>query len=195
MPQPRFYLDRRCGHLGGARRPRLRSALLCAARSARRTDDGSPRRAHRALLPSHPQTRDGFSPEHRARVMNAPAPSPAAAEINRLHADVQRCNAESRAALNAALGAAWQAGRLLKVERDHVDETMHRGAWPLWVRRNFRGSWRTAHRYMKLADAISDASFVSGLSLRQAYFRLGIATEPKTHGGHAVAPLPDYVRL
>lgn len=127
--------------------------------------------------------------------MNAPAPSAGVAEINRLHAEVQRCTADSRAALNAALVAAWQAGRLLRGERTRVDETMHRGAWPLWVRKNFRGSWRTAHRYMKLAEAISDASFISGLSLRQAYFRLGIATEPKTRGGHAVPPLPDYVRL
>ena len=127
--------------------------------------------------------------------MNALAPSAGVAEINRLHSEVQRCTADSRAALNAALGFAWQAGRLLKVERVRVDETMHRGAWPLWVRKNFRGSWRTAHRYMRLAESISDSSFVSGLSLRQAYFRLGIATEPKTRGGHAVAPLPEYVRL
>lgn len=127
--------------------------------------------------------------------MKATALSPAAAEINRLHAEVQRCTADSRAALNAALAAAWHAGQLLRAERARVDETMSRGAWPLWVRKHFRGSWRTAHRYMKLAEAISDVSFVSGLSLRQAYFRLGIATEPKTRGGHAVAPLPDYVRL
>lgn len=127
--------------------------------------------------------------------MNAPSTAAAVAEINRLHHEVQRCTADSRLALDAALVAAWRAGQLLRAERARVNETMTRGSWPRWVRRHFRGSYRTAHRYIKLAEATVDVSALSGLSLRQAYFRLGIATEPKPRGAHPVATLPDYVRL
>lgn len=116
-------------------------------------------------------------------------------EINRLHAVVQRCNADSRTALNAALTAAWHAGQLLLAERERVNAIMLRGAWCGWLRKNFRGSLRTAHRYVRLAQSLSDVTFLGGLSLRQAYFRLGIATEPKKCGHHSVPPLPDYVRL
>ena len=38
----------------------------------------------------------------------------------------------------------------------------------------------SVQRYMLLAKNVSDASFLQGMSLRQVYFRLGIATEPKT---------------
>lgn len=127
--------------------------------------------------------------------MNANAQPSRVEEINKLHAVVQRCNADSRAALNAALTAAWHAGRLLVAERERVNATVHRGAWCGWLRKNFRGSIRTAHRYVRLAQSISDVTFLGGLSLRQAYFRLGIATEPKKHGQHPVTALPDYVRL
>lgn len=48
---------------------------------------------------------------------------------------------------------------------------------------------------MRLAASISDPAFLEGLSLRQAYFRLGIATEPKKRRLHTVAPLPDCVRF
>lgn len=123
-----------------------------------------------------------------------PAPSQMG-EINRLHEVVLRCTSDSRAALNAALTAAWHAGRLLLTERQRVHATMLRGGWSRWVRKNFRGSLRTAYRYMRLAESLADVSFVGGLSLRQAYFRLGIATEPKKAQQHAVAGLPDYVRL
>jgi hypothetical protein len=127
--------------------------------------------------------------------MNAETSPSNLGEINRLHAVVQRCTADSRAALNAALTAAWHAGRLLAAERTRVNETMLKGAWPRWVRKNFRGSLRTAYRYIQLAESLSDVSFLGGLSLRQAYFRLGIATEPKKQRQHVVKPLPDYVRL
>lgn len=126
--------------------------------------------------------------------MKAPETS-AVAEINRLHSQVQRCATQSRAILTAALTAAWQAGRLLRAERERVNATMLRGAWSLWLRKNFRGSARTAKRYMALAESVSDLAQFEGLSLRQVYFRLGIATEPKKCRRHPVAPLPDYVRL
>ncbi len=56
------------------------------------------------------------------------------------------------------------------------------GAWQLWLERYFTGTPRTAQRYMRLAKAVSDVSFLRGMSLRQVYFRLGIATEPKSPG-------------
>jgi len=127
--------------------------------------------------------------------MNPDAKTSHIEEINRLHAVVQRCNADSRTALNAALTAAWHAGQLLLAERERVNAVMLRGAWCGWLRKNFRGSLRTAHRYVRLAQSLSDVTFLGGLSLRQAYFRLGIATEPKKCGHHSVPPLPDYVRL
>jgi hypothetical protein len=53
---------------------------------------------------------------------------------------------------------------------------------------------RTAQRYMLLAKSVSDASFLTGMSLRQVYFRLGIATEPKALGHAAVLrPIPRHV--
>jgi hypothetical protein len=116
-------------------------------------------------------------------------------EINRLHEVVVRCTAESRTALNAALTAAWQAGRLLQAEHERINRALLKGGWSRWVRKNFKGSLRTAYRYMRLAETLTDVTFVGGLSLRQAYFRLGIATEPKKARQHEVSALPDYVRL
>lgn len=128
--------------------------------------------------------------------MNAPpSDSEAVAEINRLHAEVQRGSVQSREVLTAALLAAWQAGQLLRAEHERIATTMLRGAWPLWLRKNFRGSAKTAKRYMALAEAVTDPAAFAGLSLRQVYFRLGVATEPKKCRQHPVAPLPDYVRL
>jgi hypothetical protein len=57
---------------------------------------------------------------------------------------------------------------------------MGRGAWLFWLEANFRGTPRTAQRYMRLAQSVADVAFLRGMSLRQAYARLGIATEPKT---------------
>jgi hypothetical protein len=49
---------------------------------------------------------------------------------------------------------------------------------------------------MCLARCIDDPKAVEGLSLRQAYFRLGISTEPKSRrDAIAVALLPEPVRL
>lgn len=120
----------------------------------------------------------------------------AAQEINRLHAEVTRCAAESKRSLHAALAAAWRAGHLLIAEKQRVRRTMGGGAWLLWLEQNFRGTRRTASNYMRLAQSVADASFLKGMSLRQAYFRLGIATEPKSRAKSvAVEPLPEHVRL
>jgi hypothetical protein len=124
-----------------------------------------------------------------------PVDTAAVAEINRLHAEVQRGAAQSREVLTTALSAAWQAGQLLRAEHERIGATMLRGAWSLWIRKNFRGSAKTAKRYMALAEAVADPGDFPNLSLRQVYFRLGIATEPKKRRQHPVSPLPDYVRL
>ena len=112
-----------------------------------------------------------------------PAPvSPVAAEINRLHEEAKRSVHASHQALSAALAAAWHAGHLLIDERKRVFHRMGPGAWLLWLEANFKGTARTAQRYMRLAQSVADVAFLQGMSLRQAYARLGIATEPKTTG-------------
>lgn len=49
---------------------------------------------------------------------------------------------------------------------------------------------------MRLAQCVADIDFLRGMSLRQAYSRLGIATETKTPGMRPLAHgLPAYVIL
>ncbi len=128
--------------------------------------------------------------------MNAATVPSVAAEINRLHETAQARAAESRQLLDAALAAAWQAGQLLLAEKKRVRATMGAGAWLLWLEANFHGTPRTAQRYMKLVRSVTDAAFLRGMSLRQAYARLGIATEPKTPGRQLLAhQLPAHVVL
>ncbi|PTY07965.1 hypothetical protein DB347_07025 [Opitutaceae bacterium EW11] len=128
--------------------------------------------------------------------MKSAAVTSAAAEINRLHADACRFAADSRNALTCALQCAWRAGQLLVAEKKRVQRSMGAGAWLQWLDRNFEGTVRTAQRYMRLAASVSDSAFLRGLSIRQAYLRLGIATEPKSRAETVtVAMLPDYIRL
>lgn len=126
-------------------------------------------------------------------------PSPitdTAAEINRLYDEARRGASASRQALHGALVAAWQAGHLLVVERRRVFHMMGPGAWLLWLKANFRGTPRTAQRYMRLAHCVADVAFLQGMSLRQAYSRLGIATEPKTPGKRRLRhTLPAHIVL
>lgn len=121
----------------------------------------------------------------------------AAAEINRLHAEATRLAGESESSLHQALAAAWQAGRLLLEEKKRVRKAMGAGAWLHWLKANFRGTTRTARNYMRLAEKVAQAGVLAGMSLRQAYFRLGIATEPKTSAKQLVRiqELPAHVRL
>jgi len=128
--------------------------------------------------------------------MNSPAVTTSPAdEINRLHAEAVKLAAASRQSLDAALMAAWRAGALLVAEKQRVRRTMGAGAWLIWLESNFRGTPRTAQRYMRLARSVSDTGFVQGLSLRQAYERLGIATEPKRRGQAAPGRLAPHVSL
>lgn len=127
---------------------------------------------------------------------SAPARTVAVAEINRLHEEAKRCSVASRQALDGALAAAWRAGHLLIEERKRVFRELGPGEWLLWLKANFRGTARTAQRYVRLAQSISDVSFLQGVSLRQAYARLGIATEPKTRGNRRLPhTLPAHVIL
>jgi hypothetical protein len=124
------------------------------------------------------------------------AHSSGADEINRLHAEAVRSTTDSRDALHAALVAAWKAGQLLVAEKRNVRRSMGPGAWHLWLGRYFSGTPRTAQRYMLLAKSVSDVSFLRGMSLRQVYFRLGIATEPKSPGRAIVLrPVPRHAVL
>lgn len=52
--------------------------------------------------------------------MNPPAPTTVVAEINRLYDEAQRLATVSRVSLQAALAAAWSAGRLLLEEKKRV---------------------------------------------------------------------------
>ncbi|AWI09543.1 hypothetical protein CKA38_10065 [Ereboglobus luteus] len=122
----------------------------------------------------------------------------AAKEINRLHAEAQRLTAESRHSLDGALAAAWRAGRLLNEEKKRVRHSAGHGAWIPWLKHFFTGSMSTAHRYMRLAREAADPALLQGLSLRQAYARLGIATEPKHRaldGKPALPKPPAHVLL
>ena len=121
--------------------------------------------------------------------------SPVYDEINRLHEEAVRQTAGSRQCLNAALLAAWQAGRLLIVEKRRIRRTMG-AAWGLWLNEKFHGTHRTAQNYMRLAENTPDISGFSGLSLRQVYLRLGIATEPKSRTDSPLTgKLPSHIRL
>ena len=119
----------------------------------------------------------------------------AALEINRLHAEVVRLTTESRQSLVSAVAVAWQTGQLLLAEKKRVRKACG-GAWLFWLEHNFKGTPRTAQRYMWLAESEPDISQLQGLSLRQAYFRLGIATEHKSPTKFGLPlQLPSHIRL
>jgi hypothetical protein len=130
--------------------------------------------------------------------LSLPANPPvnAADEINRLCAEAVRLSRYSSEALHGALLAGWQAGKLLMEEKEKVRERMGPGAWLLWLEQNFKGTPRTAQRYMLLAKMVPNVSLISGMSLRQAYIRLGISTSPKgSPDPLRHPPLPRYVTL
>lgn len=128
--------------------------------------------------------------------MNPAPANSVAAEINRLHEEAKHGTNASRQALHAALAAAWQAGQLLLAEKKRVLHSIGPGAWLLWLEAHFKGTARTAQRYMRLAQSVADVAFLQGMSLRQAYARLGIATEPKTIGQRRLRhTLPAHVVL
>lgn len=119
-----------------------------------------------------------------------------ATKINELHARVNRFEKQSRDTLDEAVAAAWQAGKLLIAAKKSITRHAGHGAWVPWVKSEFHGGVRTAQRYMKLAREVSDQSTIMGLSLRQVYFRLGIATEPKKEASFkSTGKLPAHICL
>lgn len=114
--------------------------------------------------------------------------------LRALQADLASGVGRSRASLNLALSAAWKMGQTLDTEKRRARRQMGRGAWPAWLAANFPGSQKAALRLMRLARSISDERQLSALSLRQAYFRLGIPTEPKKRAMPGLARLPHHVR-
>lgn len=119
-----------------------------------------------------------------------------AAKINKLHAEVTRLEQESRRRLDGSLMAAWQAGRLLIEAKVKIRRQAGRSAWIPWLESCFDGHVRTAQRYMRLARAIDKPEEFAGLSLRQAYFRLGLSIQPNRSDSRTPdIKLPAYVAL
>ncbi len=116
-------------------------------------------------------------------------------EINRLHAEVLSSAMLSRSALYGGLNAAWRAGTMMLAEKKRVRRVMGVGAWLFWLEANFNGTPRTAQRYMLLAKRVEDVTRLNGLSLRQVYVHLGIATESKSaaHSGRCPTLPPHLV--
>ncbi len=104
-------------------------------------------------------------------------PRQVAAEINALHDEVLRNCHTSEGQIHSALAAAWRAGHLLAAAKEDVRSRMGHGAWYDWLRSNFSGSARTAQRYMQMAKSVTAVTDLKGLSLRQAYQRLGMRVE------------------
>jgi hypothetical protein len=117
-------------------------------------------------------------------------------QINKLHSRVESISKQSRKLLDEALTSAWQAGKLLIAEKCRVRKQMDAASWLLWLETNFKGSVRTAQRYMKLARMVPDTSIFAGMSLQQVYESLGIATEPKRKSENtSTFQFPQYVSL
>ena len=115
-----------------------------------------------------------------------------AQRINALHAEAEQHRSRCCDAVYEALRAAWQAGHLLLKQKRKI---VH-GNWELWLERNFEGKVRTAQRYMLLAKAVPDVLQLRGLTLRQAYLRLGIAVAENPHGStQRYAVLPPHASL
>jgi hypothetical protein len=92
-------------------------------------------------------------------------------------------------AVYEALRATWQAGHLLIKQKKEI---VH-GNWELWPERNFEGRVRTAQRYMLLAKTVPEVLQLRGLTLRQAYLRLGIAVaDPPQRSAQRYAVLPPH---
>ncbi|WP_068769978.1 hypothetical protein OH491_19670 [Termitidicoccus mucosus] len=122
--------------------------------------------------------------------------SAVAAKINKLHAKVTRLEKESRRKLDRALMAAWQAGRLLIEAKTNIYRQAGRSSWIPWLETCFDGHLRTAQRYMRLARATDKPEEFAGLSLRQAYFRLGLSIQPNRSDSRTPdIKLPAYITL
>ena len=100
--------------------------------------------------------------------------------IDAAQREINRLLASSRADLDRALVASWTLGCMLRDVRDRVRRTMGRSAWPEWLRVAFPRHRVVALRWSRFAEEFSSVDEIAALSLRQAYFRLGVSTEPKS---------------
>lgn len=122
-------------------------------------------------------------------------PANSADAVNLLHSEVMRQCEQCEGALHGALLTAWRAGSLLIDLKRQVRGKIG-NVWELWLGENFNGSVRTAQRYMWLVKTVTDVSDLSGLSLRQAYIRLGFRMETKERRESVKVPsLPPRVRV
>lgn len=111
--------------------------------------------------------------------------------INALHAEAEHYRDQCREEVYEALNAARQVGTLLLQQKQRVA----RGNWILWLETHFQGTERTAQRYMALAKVVPDVSQLRGITLRQAYLRLGVAVATDPHQGQGCRPiLPVHAR-
>lgn len=101
------------------------------------------------------------------------------AEVMSRRSEIARLLAHSRAELDSALLATWTLGTKLRDKRHQVRESMGRSGWPEWLRVAFPGKTAVGLRCMRFAEEISSPACIPALSLRQAYFCLGVSTEPK----------------
>lgn len=111
-----------------------------------------------------------------------------AERINSLHREVVRGCHSGEAEVHAALKAAWDAGQLLIAAKRDVRNRMGHGAWRNWLGAEFEGSERTAQRYMQLAKSVTSVTDLAGLSLRQAYQRIGLRVEARGVAEPALPP-------
>lgn len=122
-------------------------------------------------------------------------PANSADAVNLLHSEVMRQCEQCEGALHGALLTAWRAGSLLLDLKRQVRGKIG-NVWELWLGENFKGSVRTAQRYMSLAKNVTDVSDLAGLTLRQAYIRLGLRMETKERREQVKMPsLPPRVRV
>jgi len=118
-----------------------------------------------------------------------------ASEINRLYAKVTLTCGLSEDQIQEALAAAWKAGELLSDKKRLVKRMLGHGSWEPWLKRNFTGSVRTAQRYMALTKNVTGVTDLKGISLRQAYMRLGLSVERKgIHDPVHIPALPVHIR-
>lgn len=117
------------------------------------------------------------------------------ATTTELHREVLRALSESRATLDRALLTAWHIGRLLQVDQARARRLLMLGEWRRSVAANLRCTERTIDRYLKLAAAATDPGDLPRLSFRQAYYRLGVSTQPKARAKSLRLPiLPRHLR-
>ena len=112
--------------------------------------------------------------------------------VNQLHHEAQAQAGDARTAMSLGVLAGWAGGRLIHYQK----KKCRRGTWSTWLDTQFEGSARTAQRYMSLAKKMKSLEELKGISLRQAYLRLGVAMTPTPgRGVCSEVVIPEFVIL